>query len=99
MRLVTCLCVCLCCAGSAIAQPAPRPLVPQDLASIEALGEVVPSPDGARVAFVRVRPKTQASTFGRLLMAGAERSDVWMAGQRGRAYAVSDGRRDGAGFF
>jgi dipeptidyl aminopeptidase/acylaminoacyl peptidase len=99
MRLVTWLCVWLCCAGAALAQPAPRPLVPRDLASIEALGEVVPSPDGARVAFVRVRPKTQASTFGRLLLAGGERADVWVAGTRGRAYAVSDGRRDGTGFF
>jgi hypothetical protein len=37
------------------ATPALRPLMPADLFQIEKLGEVAPSPDGKRLAYVHIR--------------------------------------------
>lgn len=77
-----------------------RGLEVRDLFRMEALGEAMVAADGELVAFVRVRGKSTAGSYVRNFMDGRDRSDVWVYEvRRGRAWAVSDGGRDGAGFF
>ena len=83
-----------------IAAPPDRGLLPTDLAKIERVGEVVPSPDGGLLAMVRIRPKENSRHSMRSFMDGLDRADVLLFDSTsGRAVYRTDGERDGSGFF
>jgi len=68
---------------TAVAQPVPRPMVVEDLFTIEGLGTTALSPDGDWVAAVVQRPQTSAETYGSPYLGGNERADVWLLPRRG----------------
>jgi dipeptidyl aminopeptidase/acylaminoacyl peptidase len=83
-----------------VATPALRPLVPTDLFQIEKIGEVVPSPDGRLLAYIRIRGKATAKFQMRDFMNGLDRADVWVASVGGgEPRNLTGGAVDGSGWF
>lgn len=60
-----------------------RPMTVEDLLALEALGEVVPSPDGGAVAVVVQRARTQPGAPAGNLLGNDERSNVWLVSPDG----------------
>jgi len=78
----------------------PRHLDPSDMFRIEAFGEVVPSPDGRLLAFVRIRGKSTSKFHMRDLMNGLDRADIWLFdSENSRSWNLTDGAVDGSGSF
>jgi dipeptidyl aminopeptidase/acylaminoacyl peptidase len=85
-------------AGAATASQ--RPLVPADLFQIEQFGEVIPSPDGKQIAFVRIRGKASTKFHMRDFMSGLDRADIWVVSVDGsEPKNVTHGAADGSGWF
>ncbi len=82
------------------ASAAGRTFTTEDVLRLEGFGLAASSPDGRFVAFVKVRPKWNAKMPIRSFMNGMDRSDVWLYEiQTGGSRQLTDGSRDGAGFF
>jgi dipeptidyl aminopeptidase/acylaminoacyl peptidase len=91
------------CTAAAVHLPAvhaaERPgLVPDDLFRREEIGDVVISPDGASVAYVRRRPMISERGVERAL-SNDERSDIWVAasGDNSQPANLTNGETDGSG--
>lgn len=77
-------------------EPPLRKLQVEDVFRSERIGEVVLSPDGDTVAFVRYRP--QQSPDGHVI--GGERADVWMSPvEEGTPVNMTNGEQDGSSFW
>jgi dipeptidyl aminopeptidase/acylaminoacyl peptidase len=78
----------------------PRPMTVDDLFRIEQFGEVAVSPDGRAVAFVRERPTAPGEVYRNANALVKGRADVYlMPAARGEPRRLTDGARDGAGFW
>ena len=102
-RTTTCLVVAVWGAQSLSAQGPLRKFEAADLNRIERFDEVVFSPDGERIAIVKLRARQTGGFFGRSELQGYDRADVWIRDRNPRrprtsprgseTEAVSGGRR------
>src|ERR1051325_5657449 len=69
--------VCFCAVTVSFMAQTKRTLWPDDLMSIDEIGEVAISPDGQTIAFVRRRPRLSAHEYGYLYLFGNDRADIW----------------------
>ena len=80
---------------------ATRPLLFDDLARIQEIAEVTAAPDGSQVAYVVRRPLASSTNVKLDFLDNDDRGDIWVAPLRvpGAPRRLTDGARDGAGFF
>jgi dipeptidyl aminopeptidase/acylaminoacyl peptidase len=79
---------------------AQRAFTVDDLLREEAIAQVKISPDGRRLAYVRVRPKSAAETYQKPFLFGKDRADVWLvATEGGTPRNLTQGVSDGSGFW
>ncbi|MPY86959.1 MAG: prolyl oligopeptidase family serine peptidase [Luteitalea sp.] len=77
-----------------------RPLTPDDLFELEALGDVAISPDGEWLAYVLKRRKAEARHHKLDFLDGNDRGDVWLVSTRnGSPRNLTDGAVDGSGYW
>jgi dipeptidyl aminopeptidase/acylaminoacyl peptidase len=72
----------------------------EDLFTIQTLGPVAVSPDGASIAAVIQRAATDGESYGRPYLLGNDRADVWLLSRGGAAPDnLTQGVRDRSGFW
>ncbi len=77
-----------------------RVLTPDDLFELEALSDVAIAPDGRAIAFVRHRRLSGGSSFQREFNASnRERGDVWVVEGDAVPVNITNGARDGSGYW
>ncbi|MBA3746097.1 MAG: PD40 domain-containing protein, partial [Solirubrobacterales bacterium] len=83
------------------AEPAARrPLTPHDLSCLEQLPDAALSPDGRRLAYVRMRPRRTAAFHKHDFLSGGDRCDVWLVDTAGGAPEnLTRGAEDGSGHW
>lgn len=77
-----------------------RPLTPNDLFTLEDLGQVALSPDGQWLAYVVKRPKKTALIHTRPFLDSNDRGDVWLVSTTGgRPRNLTNGQADASGWW
>jgi dipeptidyl aminopeptidase/acylaminoacyl peptidase len=86
------------CTSSALDAERRQVFTPADLSRIEKIDEVVLSPDGQTVAYVKHRAQLSARVFQQTLLGGADYGDIWLVPiTGGPALNVTNGEADGSG--
>ncbi|HET8782993.1 MAG TPA: prolyl oligopeptidase family serine peptidase, partial [Pyrinomonadaceae bacterium] len=80
--------------------PNGRPMIPEDLLSLQSIKETAFSPDGKWVAVVVERSKQAGESYERGYLGGLERSDIWLASTDGKKLVnVTRGESLHAGYW
>ena len=77
-----------------------RQFLPDDVLSLNKLGEASLSPDGLSVVFVLMRPISEGARFDLGNLQGLDRADIWLCPASGGVPEnLTNGAKDGTGFW